>query len=229
VSYTAQTWTNGPNSGTPINATRLNHIEAGISAAATAADNANSAVATKASPSDISSAVGSLRAELFGGTARTKPYRCLVTYNAEFTQPANVDSFATAPGNWGAFSDPDGMFKNSSAGGGSTGYARLLIPVTGWWEIDLHILGDTSGVAYTSATIAVRSDSSTPTIGNAVAVEPLYVGGAANIHMNPKLYGVLNAGTYVYWSTWGSSPWALRGTKFSARTQISATWRGASS
>lgn len=229
MSYTTQTWANGPNSGTPINATRLNHMEAGISAAATAADNANSAVATKASPSDISSAVGALRTELFGGTARTKPYRCIVTYNADYTQPANVDSFATSGGNWGAFSDPDGMFKNSSAGGGATGYARLLIPVTGWWEIDLCILGDTAVAGLMDATIAIRSDTSSPGIGNAVAVDQRGYHTASNLVLNPHLYGVLTAGTYVYWSTWGSVAWSLRGTKFASKTQIAATWRGASS
>lgn len=228
MSYTPQTWSNGPSSGTPINATRLNHIEAGISAAATAADNANTALGTKVSNSDLTSAVNTLRGELFGGATRVKPYRCVVTYNADYTNAVGTDNFATAPGNWGAFSDPDAMFKGTSAGGGASAYARILIPVTGWWEIDLHVLGDYGATVGCTSSIAVRSDASAPTISNAVAFDAREYTGGANIHMNPKLYGALTAGTYVYWSTWGSAAWVLRGTKFAVRTQITATWRGAS-
>jgi hypothetical protein len=233
VGYTQQTWNNGPNSGTPLNANRLNHMEAGIAAAATAADNANGGLVTKASSADVTAAVaavrGELRAELFGGTSRTKPYRCVVTYNADFTTPAGADTFATAPGNWAAYSDPDGMYRTGTAQGGAANFARIIIPATGWWEIESHILGDIPNAGIQSCSIAARTDTAAPTINDAVAFDNYTATGSAQISMNPRIVGVLAAGTAIYWSTWGSNAWYLRGTKFNGKTQVIATWKGSAS
>lgn len=49
MAYTKQTWHDKPTLDTPLNATRLGHIEDGLEAAAAAADTANSALAAKAS------------------------------------------------------------------------------------------------------------------------------------------------------------------------------------
>lgn len=47
MAYTKQTWTDLPSKTTPINASRLNHIEDGIFAAAQVADTANAGLANK--------------------------------------------------------------------------------------------------------------------------------------------------------------------------------------
>ena len=47
MAYTKQTWTDLPSKTTPINASRLNHIEDGIYAAANVADTANSGLTSK--------------------------------------------------------------------------------------------------------------------------------------------------------------------------------------
>lgn len=52
MSYIKQTWADGEAGGTPINAARLNYIESGIEAAASVADTATTALATKANAAD---------------------------------------------------------------------------------------------------------------------------------------------------------------------------------
>lgn len=202
---TNPTWTNSAT--TPINAAALENYEA---------------------------AIDRLAVVNYGATGRTMPYRCIVTYGADYAQPAG-DVFAGTPGNWAAFYDPDSMFLGTSSGGGASALARLLIPATGFWDIDLHVLGTTNGTTGAlNAYIAVGSGATTPTTGaNSVAMDSKpNVATGSNISINPRFLGALTAGQFVYWATYasGASQFTMHGTGVvGGRTQIVASWRGPSS
>ena len=67
MSYTEQTWVNGPGGGTPLRATRLNHLEDGVEGVATKADTALQAASNL---SDVASQ-STARTNLGLGTAAT--------------------------------------------------------------------------------------------------------------------------------------------------------------
>ena len=67
MSYTEQTWVNGPGGGTPLSATRLNHLEDGVEGVATKADTALQAASNL---SDVASQ-STARTNLGLGTAAT--------------------------------------------------------------------------------------------------------------------------------------------------------------
>jgi hypothetical protein len=84
VTYSKQTWSDGAGSGTPINATRLNHIEDGIEAAAAAAGGVSTA---QQSAIDAASTADRSRANHTG------------------TQPATTISGLSAVATTGAYTD----------------------------------------------------------------------------------------------------------------------------
>lgn len=104
MAYVQQVWNNGPNSGTPLNATRLNKMEAGIGAAATAADNANSAT------SALSTRVNAVQADVDGAARNDSPViRLRSTSSIDF--PRNTWKAAT----WTAVEhDRFGQFSSSN-------------------------------------------------------------------------------------------------------------------
>jgi hypothetical protein len=170
------------------------------------------------------------------GTSRTQPYRCIVVYGASYGQP-NSDTFATSNGNWGlgaapsgAFYDPDGMFYNGSTGPGYTGYARIQIPITGFWDLEFHCLGQTTATAqYVNCYLSIGTGTTAPTVANnAVGMDSKYFAASANMGLTARFFGQVTGGSFLYWSTWGSvaSGFTMQGTLFQARTQVIARWCG---
>jgi len=219
MAYIKQIWQNGPNSTTPLSASRLGYMENGIQGAATTADNALASANGKVTYSDLALTVDPIRAGAFGGTARTKPYQAFITLNADITYgtaPATGDYFG---GTWGALYDADGMFRAGGSGtGGYTAYPRILIPVSGWWELTLNYLGQCTGPVMMANSIAGGSGSAQPTINNALAFAQTSFHAAANMKSDARVTAYYGAGTYIYWSLWASAAMTGKASLFGART-----------
>jgi hypothetical protein len=175
-------------------------------------------------------AIDRLTTEMFGAPGRTAPYRCTVVYTASFGISGS-DVFASAPGNWAAFSDPDGLFNNTSSGGGAVNFARIAIPVTGYWILEGLTVGATTANTQAVATISAGTGTTVPTVAaNGVVMDQRSFVGATNITLNPHIRAHLTAGMYVYWSNWASASntWTLWGTLPNTpfRTQITVKWDG---
>ena len=164
MAYIRQFWNNGPDSGTPINAARLNYIELGIEHASAAADEAE-AIALAAPTTDdmqdlgqglssqisaVSNTVNSMRTRLYGGATRTYPPVAGMYYSGPNLTLANATDWPAGP-NFNKLppftADPDAIFRIS----GSDDVRYFLVPIAGVYRVTINASLVSSGGGYMNA------------------------------------------------------------------------------
>lgn len=219
MSYTPQSWANGPASGTPLNASRMAHMEAGIKDASDRLDNVPNGYAPK------------LHAAQHGPSGSDPLSGYYAARNPPVFECKKVGSFVHDP-NTSFFANTGWTITTDTANGGTYGTSQASpmqykIPLAGRWDVEFRaIWGNTSGGG-TPAEIRVYLNGLDTThwlTSDQVNVVNNFYGNGSRAHTT----AVLAQNDMLYWLTAIGTPactiYDSRGT--TELTKVTFRWVG---
>jgi len=155
MTYTKQTWVNKPTLTTPVNATRMNHMEDGINEAVTQYPLTTKTLCCS------NGGQGGQTALYVAGTATTLSAVTNLSFRIPFTLPANADSFYVD-------------ISNYNTGGSANGGASLTLDKAVCGQATARSLGDTgpTGNFNGGAATTLATSGTIPNTGGALTLGP---------------------------------------------------------
>ena len=178
----------------------------------------DTAVGNVALPSDVvrEAALQAMRAELFGGSTRTRAPLAEIIVQSNIGVPAAVDWLCD--NRWGALVDTDNGFSRSATNNST--YYR--IPVTGRYQINYQLLHLSNRSGGSLKVLVNGTNIQSSTISSAVVRDSLE-GPTMQLSTDYKF----NAGDLVRWGYWYSEPTTIIPAAFGrARSRISLRYIG---
>ena len=165
--------------------------------------------------------LNTLRAELFGGTTRTRA-PALEIRGPTYTQNAGTgDIFAQ--GGWSAFNgDLDSMLRSAgSTSVGDSPYDRIVIPIAGRYEVDFWAESDA-----VTGTQACKVTLNSRTVNTSSICSDLNRAGGEGTPLHASANLILAAGNVLYWSTFTDTNTTWRSQWYGIYTKIVVRWIG---
>lgn len=165
--------------------------------------------------------INDLQQAIYGAHDRFTPPVCEFVYTGSFGIGANSDT--SAGGGFSAVVNTANMWYGAGGGGaGDTTKARILIPITGRYEIDWQWYVDGIGTSTCTANVLANGTSVT---ANTIASGQ----GAGNGWAGPlaRVSRVLNINDLLYFYMWSPVTGSVKGNWFGgARTRGVVRWVG---